>query len=94
MKKEKERTKSNVKYHPLQHAWSMKKSIGVLSHLIKKSDRIQFQVKEGQEVKTDDPIATIGNCVLKSPFDGIIDELNTYLQGAEILGRDWIARIR
>lgn len=94
MKKEKEKTKSNVKYHPLQNAWTVKKSIGVLTHHIRKNDRIQFQVKEGQEVKTDDPIATIGNCVLKSPFDGIIDEINTGLQETQISGGDWIARVR
>ena len=93
-KKELKKEKPIVMYHKNQHAWSVKKSIGVLSHLIKKNDRIQFQVKENQEVKIDDPIAIIGSCVLKSPFDGVIDEINVGLQEVSINGSDWIARYK
>lgn len=92
LKKSKE--KSCVTYHKDQHAWSMKKSVGVLAHLIKGRDRIEFQVKEKQAVKQDDPIAVIGKCILKSPFEGIIDEINIGLRDVPVLGSDWIVRYK
>lgn len=93
MKKE-HKFESPIAYHPGFGCWSLKNgTIGVSGMLLKRKSTVKFLVNIGDKLEEGMVVAEVNNNPIKTPFPGVVSEINSELESRPATGADWVVRL-